>query len=187
MAQSQHSLIAFDTLFKRLELDDTPPARVIELGTGRGGLTAFLHLYSIGNGSSFTTRDRPELIPDHARALDLLSVDRRRGNVIDDLTVVEEIRQECRKAGFTVLLCDSGHKAREIAAFAPFLKSGDILLAHDYAPDAGYFAHEMKDRLWCSHEIFWSGVEARAPSSEFEPLLEEFFQRTAWICLRRRE
>ena len=42
MGQNQHALVAFDTLFKTLEADGLRIGRIIELGTGRGGLSVFL-------------------------------------------------------------------------------------------------------------------------------------------------
>lgn len=187
MGQNQHALVAFDTLFKALEAEGRLLARIIELGTGRGGLSIFLHLYCLSGHIVFTTWDQVNHAPAHQSVLEALNVDYRQGDIHNDESTIQQIQNDCQSTGITILLCDDGCKAREVEIFAPSLKPGDLLLAHDYAPNPVFFETAMRGRIWSSHELSLSDISQTIDSRCFEPYLQEVFQMAAWACLRRRD
>ena len=123
--QNSAAPLALSRLLERVE-----PARIIELGTYRGGLAALLHLSASVTGSDFYTYDRQDR-RDHPDELDRLGMKFRQRNIF---LAVDEIARLIQGDGITILLCDNGHKAKEFRTFAPYLKKGDYILVHDYGP-----------------------------------------------------
>jgi len=48
----------------------------------------------------------------------------------------EKIKNEINHPGKVLLFCDGGDKDREFNLFSPFLKSGDVIMVHDYHDDS---------------------------------------------------
>lgn len=149
-------------------------AQVIELGTQLGGLSVLLGLQCKLLGAQMHTIDRedrtlyPELLNDFGvtcHRLDLFSAE---GNALVEGLV--------KQAGRTLLLCDNGDKAREFALFAPCLKSGDVIGAHDYHPDGDYDA-----KRWAWHELHDSEVAAVCDRENLLPYLAEDAIQAAWL------
>ena len=132
----------------RAFLAKAKPKRVLEIGTGRGGFTLLLAgMVGAGNVRSYDKRDCVD-----SDVLDEIGVDRRIEDVFDH---VSEIASYIKGRGRTVVFCDGGNKVYEVRKFAPLLKSGDYILAHDYAPDRHAF--EAMDWRW--HEIKDADIE----------------------------
>ena len=64
---------------------------------------------------------------------DRLGIDMRIRDLDHDF-VRGEIAREMQRPGLTILLCDGPDKVAEVKTFAPFMKPGDLIMAHDYAP-----------------------------------------------------
>lgn len=159
MGQNQHALVAFDTLFKTLEKEGAPVARIIELGTATGGMAIYLQLYCHAAGSSFVTYDLPGKHPTYSELFDRLGIDYRQRDALSEGTI-HEIRDLIRGNGTSVLVCDNGDKTREFCTFVSALKAGDIILAHDYSSDRNYFDKHMRDRTWSFLYIVASDIAA---------------------------
>jgi len=184
MGQNQHALVAFDTLFKVLQGEGSKVARIIDLGTSHGGLAVFLQLYASTCGATVITWDRTSNVPQHGDLLNRLGTVVRTGDILADPVVQEEIRSSLRSEGLSILLCDNGDKKREVSLFAPSLKVGDLLLAHDYAPDEeGH--RRLGEGCWSSWEISDADVEPVRARYGFVPFLQDVFLLAAWLCMRR--
>ena len=113
---------------------------MIEIGCCKGGLS---HLFALGAsllGYEFFTYDvrdslRYPLAKAHHETVDIFEIDL--GSIITGY-------------GTTLLLCDGGDKRREFNTFAPLLKPGDIVGAHDLC---------IGDRYWAWSEISEADVE----------------------------
>jgi len=184
MGQNQHALVSFDKLFKCLEKQGAPVARVIELGTSTGGMSIYLQLYCHVAGASFVTYDLLGKQPTYSELFDRLGIDYRQRDVLSE-SAIHEIRDLIRGDGISVLLCDNGDKSREFSAFASALKTGDIILAHDYAPDREYFDKHMRDRTWSSLYVVASEIATVCEEQGLAPYLEKDFLRAAWVCKRK--
>lgn len=105
------------------------PAVAIELGTGDGGFAALLADTMAEWAGQVHTLDRVQLptIPTRpnltAHVVDLW-VDT---HVVPALLALAPQR--------TLLYCDDGDKERELALYAPLLRAGDLLGAHDYGTE----------------------------------------------------
>ncbi len=162
-----------------------PPARIVEIGGGNGGFTTALALHAKMIGASVISYDRQ--VPDEriAPVARFLGVDFRR---IDDLwEIVSTVGGVIASTGRTYVLCDGGDKKRELAAFAPYLKTGDVIACHDYDS-----VHEV-DPSTPAHERFWPWGECTqamaapvAREHELEPFMQEHFDQAGWLAYRRK-
>jgi len=103
--------------------------RLIELGTCPGFLSVYLYLYCIEKGKEFYTYDKQDCGSSPVK--DLINF-RKVFNQLDIKEYVYTIGGLIRAKGQTILFCDDGDKEWEINTFSEFLKSGDIILTHDW-------------------------------------------------------
>jgi hypothetical protein len=72
-------------------------------------------------------------------------------------------------------MCDGGNKVREFCDFSTFLKSGDIIAAHDFgARDA-----------WPWQEIRIEDVAEVIKNQNLTRFMDEVFQNTGWLVCRK--
>jgi hypothetical protein len=184
MMQNRYAIGAFQTLFAQLEAGGQRVARIIEIGTGPGGLSMMLHVYCAAADARFITYDKWPSVAENPRLREL-NIDVRIKDVSHEF-VVNEIAREVQGEGLTILLCDGPDKALEVNTFAEYLKPGDIILAHDYAPDRELFESCIKGRLWSWCEIVDEDVAEVTQEHELEPLLEQEFLAAVWMCRVKR-
>ncbi len=119
-----------------------PPERIVEIGTGRGYWTAML---AIMTGVPIVTIDSHArlqwecpVVPD--------SVDR---------IVADAFSYDVDMSGRIWLMCDGGHKDREMRTFGPRLEPGAVLWVHD-VPTAGPWdaAAEVDAAPWAESHGF---------------------------------
>lgn len=170
-------------------LKEIKPSRVIEIGTFCGGLTLMLRhvLDRLNSGAVIYTYD-PEKTPDIFKNGDIEGIVFSTKNMfnypyndLDDFSITELIKQD----GITLVLCDGGSKKNEFKILAPYLKSGDIIMAHDYAPDRGYFEENMKDKIWNWFEIQDSDIKAVSDINNLKTFWQDHFINVAWCCRRK--
>lgn len=133
-AQQQSGVPSF---FNNL-LERYNPARIIELGTGRGGLSVLLALWCYG---------RPKYL--YTFEINYKGIDIRARDILTKLgahmfkdsifSVIPYIAKLIQQDDKVLLLCDNGNKKKELETFAPLLKSGDIIMAHDYCTSMRVF------------------------------------------------
>lgn len=182
MAQNDRSLAAISFLLNVLERRHAHLARIIELGTCRGGLSVFLQIACMAMEAKFITYEIAER-RDFPWLFDLLGIDYRMENIFNEGK--ERLCEEISSSGTTILICDNGHKPREFNTFASLLKPGDVIMAHDYAPDFEYFHKHMKGKIWNTCSIRDEQVEAVSEEVGLEPFLQEAMLKGAWLCRRK--
>jgi len=158
MQQNDLAMPALSRLIK-----DERPVRIVEIGTGHGGLTIFLALTGIPiiTYDRVDYRDRPNLFSD-------LEISFRN---VDIWNVVDEIKDIIQLPGKTLLMCDGVTKPKEFVTFAPFLKDGDIIMAHDY-----------QSENWTTVDIDDSVLEGLPEIKKFR--MSEFGP-AAWLCCKK--
>lgn len=176
-------------VFKSLFLAKKP-SRIIEIGTAYGGLTMILRdiLNDLGmQNVPIRTYDNY-----HKHYLDEIEgIDARIHNLFDNsyLKLDEEESKECTdfimEEGVTILLCDGGSKVNEFKLLSPFLKSGDIIMAHDYSPNREYFEQHVKGKIWNWLEIQDSDIEEAVVANNLKPYMAEDFNKVVWVCKER--
>lgn len=110
-------------------LNHHAPARIIELGTLYGGMSAFLEAQARVRGATFHTFDHQALL----QANDFIA-----NYHLGDIFAPEGLSQVgglISSPGLVLLFCDNGAKEKEAETFGPFLKPGDMLAVHDWGTE----------------------------------------------------
>jgi len=168
-------------LKNNLIIENTAPKTIIELGTYRGGFS-FLLKDTFAESVIHTFDPSPDC------DLNSLSKD---ANVIthqEDIfeeNTTQKIKNLINQEGLTILFVDNGDKPREFNLFSGFLKNGDIILAHDYAPDGDYFNNNMVDKIWNWIEIQDSNINDACIINNLENYMKEEFLSVAWVCKKK--
>ncbi len=176
-------------------LNTVRPNRILEIGTFHGGLTILLRdiLDELGlQDNTIRTYDINEqiflkpLIQD--RNIDIFTKNLFTVNYADwyNESSKQEIYDYLIQDGVSLILCDGGCKRCEFNLISPLLKSGDIIMAHDYAPNSEYLEKYIKDKIWNWHEIQDKDIIEVSEQYGLEPFCQELMQNIAW-CSRRRE
>lgn len=149
---------------------------IIELGADYGGLTnmladheistdAVIHTFDI-NAKKFTNLN-PRKIVFHN-----IDMYKEKSEVI--------LLLNGNTWGYTLLLCDGGNKAFEWEEFSQYLKTGDIIMAHDYAPNKS----EHKENIEAGRWNWWEFNDENIKEDNLiKPL--DCFDEYAW-CIRER-
>lgn len=154
-------------------LRDEGVERVVELGTQNGGFTIFLserfkHVFTFDNKAFRATlvafKDHPNITFTER----------------DIFSKPEMIAQLIKRPGRTLLLCDNGNKIREVDTFAPYLKQGDIIMAHDYARSREYFKKNIQGKYWNHLEI--TDADINRVKHNLAPYLIPITEKSAWFC-----
>lgn len=166
---------------------ETKPARILEIGTALGGFTTFLKIccdelqlptkilsYDIANKSWYDViRERGiDIRVENVFTADWSSVDQY---------VVDFIKDE----GTTIVLCDGGYKIGEFRILSDHLKSGDFILAHDYARDKEFFKEYIKGRVWNWCEITDADIQSACDKNNLKAYNCEVFETVAWCCKQK--
>jgi hypothetical protein len=185
MMQNRHAILAVDRLLRALDDDGCRPARIIELGTGCGGLSVLFQLHALTSGTAFTTYDHATHGTGARQLFDRLGVDARQANLEAPFTIAE-IARRIQEPGVTLLVCDGPDKIGEVARFAPYLKRGDLVMAHDYAVSRDEFDHHLRGRRWNYCEITESDIVAAVDRHGLEPVCADQLSPAAWMCKVKR-
>jgi hypothetical protein len=84
--------------------------------------------------------------------------------------------------GTTIVMCDGGSKKNEMKILGKYLKPGDIIMAHDYAPTIEYFENFIYGKIWKWCEILDSDIENVVTEYNLEPYMKDEFQEVVWVC-----
>jgi len=188
--QNPNIIYPFDKL-----IAETRPSRIVEIGTFAGGLTLILRTILDNNGlenSIITTYDvhtPTYLLPLIENTPNVVSFTKNLfssdyqdfGGESEKSQIVSLIKSP----GTTLLLCDGGCKKCEFNIFAKYLKTGDVIMAHDYAPNQEYFDNTMQGKIWNWLEIQDSDIMECCASNSLEPYMSEDFLKVAWACRKK--
>ena len=168
-------------------IEKQKPARVIEIGTAAGGFTRFLkytvqelnlNTKIISYDTTINTFNKP-LLDDtliDLRIKDCFEGDRNNFN---------ELSNDIAAEGLSIVLCDGGWKYKEFNMLSPFLKSGDIIMTHDYCHDRDTFLKNIYGKVWNWHECEFSHISKAVTDNNLQPFMQELFQEAVWGSFRK--
>lgn len=164
-------------------LQESNPKIIIEIGTASGGLSVLLQIYAILNNIKFVTYD----ICNNSASnplFNILKIDYRIKDALQEDSA-NEIGSLMQSASPSVLFCDNGNKIKEFNTFIPFMKPGDFILAHDYAPTLEYLAKYMLNRIWDCVEITDKDVSKVSSMHGLEHFMQKELLSVAWLCKKK--
>lgn len=153
------------------------PKTVIELGTYDGGFSVPLAIACKNFGARFVTYDRNAYNLNLIWWFQILAIDFRLRADILDADSIKEISAFIQSPGVTFVLCDAGDKKREFNVMAEYLKSGDVVGAHDFM-DPG-------TKFWRSCEVQHKDVVEACARWNLAPFNHEIFEQAAWLVKRK--
>jgi cephalosporin hydroxylase len=178
MAQQHHNV--YSTFYKLI--DDTKPKRILEIGTALGGFTMFLKKVV----DSFNLDTKILTFDISARPwyddMKKMGIDVRVEDIFDDYQdIPNEIKNFIKQDGLTIILCDGGDKIREFKLLSHFLKKGDIIMAHDYAPNQEYFDNYINGKIWNWLEIQDKDINESCMKHNLTPFMEYELRDVVWV------
>lgn len=169
-------------------LDNVKPKRILEIGTALGGLTQFLDLSCRDLGLNTTIRsydihknDWYDSICSSSMSIIVKNIFSDHYSGLQDLSVIDFLQQD----GVSLVMCDGGSKKDEFNILSQYLKNNDIIMTHDYAPDAGYFNQFVYHKIWNWHEIKYSDIQLSIEKYSLKPFMHEEMLTVAWGCFRK--
>ena len=151
--------------------------RVLEIGTATGG---FIRAVRDLTDAQIITYDILET--KHKATLEENNISVNVKSVFDDYESVEDY---ISGKGQVLVLCDGGNKIKEFDVFSKLLKSGDIIMAHDYSYDENLFQAYIKNHVWRWCEIQYKDIAMAVETNNLEPVLTEDFQEAVWTCWKK--
>jgi hypothetical protein len=187
---------------------------IIELGTHDGGLSALLAFYCFlsKNKSYCENSSEPSLYknsthhksPKQFYTFDIVKRDLSMINLIDGLggtflqldtlhnkANIASIGELIKRGGSTLLICDGGDKKAELDLYGGFLKTGDVVMAHDWAKDKEAHQRNKDSGTWSGWEIRWEngvaedeqfGIKDICEKHKIMQIFSEEFDDCAWFC-----
>ena len=158
------------------------PKRIIEVGTGGGGLTIFIK-EETNNFSEIYSFDINET---HYHD----SVKKAGVNFFVKNIFKEEVKnwnkyevEEEWESLFNVypklVLVDGGNKKAEFNAIAKYLNPGDVIMLHDYSTDLETFE---RLKVWNWLECEFSNIKEECEANNLIPYMHDEFLNVAWGC-----
>jgi predicted O-methyltransferase YrrM len=165
------------------------PTKVLEIGTSSGGLTLMLRDILDNNGLkstrlvSYDVNDPKYLrhYLDEGANIEL-KIENVFNNTYDKLENGQEVIDLISSEGTTLVLCDGGSKKNEFKILSDYLKIGDVIMAHDYAPNEEYFQEHIHGKIWNWLEIKDSDINDACLKNNLVPYMDDDFKQVVWAC-----
>lgn len=165
--QVPYIVVPFSKVLKDFDL-------IIEIGYYWGGLT-FWFEKNKKSGAKVIGYD----INDEIREVFDPSVDYRYGDCFSEQTI-NEITELVNNSGKTLIFCDGGFKEREFHLYSKIIKSGDVIMLHDYFDDRKpepYNSFPESEGWRYSYESCYSNIQSAIEENSLEEYYYEEFRR----------
>ena len=170
--QNKQFIPAFTKLLERTNI-----TRILEVGTADGGL-----IHAITDIKDIETVTYDLFVPKHADKL----VDKNINIVTKDIfTDLDFAKRYIQLKGQTLVLCDGADKPREFHVLSSYLKSGDIIMAHDYCQGPELWESGFKENVWKNAEIVYGHIEPAVKKHNLMGFMTDEFQAAAWTCWQK--
>ena len=165
------------------------PSQILEIGTFHGGL--ILMIRDILKDMDLNTKIKTYDIEEQQFLKPLVSSDSNievlTKNLFSDdyqnfrdQSSRQEIVDFIQRDGISLVLCDGGCKTCEFNLISNILKTNDIIMGHDYAPNQLYFEKYMRDKIWNWLELTDSDIDNVCKSNNMFPYYQDLMLSVAW-------
>jgi hypothetical protein len=155
------------------------PSQIIEIGASSGGFTKILEDHPISKNAKIYSIELKAFNPNAVYSDKVIQING------DCFHLEESIGNTIKKDGTTLFFCDGGDKNLEINIFSKYLKVGDLIFGHDYAPTREYWERNLKNKIWDWHETWDSAIEETCIKYNLLPFLETEFSMAVWKSLKK--
>lgn len=176
--QTPIAIDVFEEFFKYNKFD-----YIIEIGTAGGGWSIFLKEQSDIMNSRFITYDIQNY-PQKTSEFKDKNIDFRLQSCFE---VSEDIIKIITSDNRIALFCDGGDKIKEFNYFSEYLKIGDFIFAHDYAPTYARFVNEVRGKWWDWCEITDEYISDAFTKNKLVKFLPSKFLKSAWMAAYKNE
>lgn len=167
-AQSIHVESAFKSILSEFKT-------IIEIGFDRGAFSLWLY-----KNKKNTTKLVSYDISFGGKEVDNSSIDFRQGDCFNN-DIVEEIRLLINSKGKTLVLCDGGNKEGEFNLYSQYLKTGDVIMLHDYAHSAEDYESVKYNTGWkTAAESRFSNIQNSIQINNLIPYHYDTFKNVLW-------
>ena len=151
---------------------------IIELGTFTGVFAKYLSLNANLNTRIYTY----DINPNYREVEDLANTNFIIYDILDPSTILE-IKTLIKFGGRVLLLCDGGDKETEFKLYSKFLKTNDIIMAHDYEDNPEEY-EIIKNRIgWPTRsESKYKNLEMYFESLNLSKFMYDEFKNVLWGC-----
>jgi hypothetical protein len=170
--QNKNFYSAFEKLFAQENI-----VRVLEIGTASGG---FICAVRDLTNAEIITYDVKQTR--HKNTLEENNISVRVQNIFEDFDSVENY---ISRNGQVLVLCDGGNKIKEFEVFSRIVKTGDIIMAHDYSYDENLYQAYIKNHVWRWCDIQYKDIALSVSANNLEPYMTEEFQQAVWTCWKK--
>jgi 23S rRNA U2552 (ribose-2'-O)-methylase RlmE/FtsJ len=167
-AQTPRIEAAFNTVLNEF-------STIIEIGFDRGALSLWLYRNKTENTKlvSYDISFGSKMINDN-------NIDFRLGDCFNQ-EIIDEIKSLIQLPGKTLVLCDGGNKEREFALYSTFLKSGDVIMLHDYAHSSEDYERVLSETGWrTAAESRFENIQQPIESCGLIPYHYDMFKDALW-------
>lgn len=179
-AQQHHD--AYEIFYKFLT--QLKPKKILEIGTALGGFISFIKesCDNLGLSTVIRTYDVIEY-PDYKKMIEN-GIDVRIENIFnsDYSEVNKDVIDFISSDGVTLVLCDGGNKSGEFNILSNFLKKGDIIMGHDYAPNEIEFQNNYNLKIWNWHELSDNSIQEPCKRNNLKSVSPNIFNQIVWVC-----
>lgn len=186
---AQQSDRAYELFYKLLQ--EVQPERILEIGTGLGGFTLFLA--EMCEELKLQTQIKTYDIREPAWSFDTL---RQKGidvNIQDMFSntntnhpVIQPVLDFIQNTGTTIILCDGGNKINEFKILSTYMKSGDFIMAHDYAKTREFFDKHINRKIWNWVEIKFDDIKESVLANNLIEYQDINFDEGVWCCFQKK-
>jgi 23S rRNA U2552 (ribose-2'-O)-methylase RlmE/FtsJ len=148
---------------------------IVEIGFDRGALSLWLHKNKNRNAKlvAYDISFRGKEIYDE-------SIDFRQGDCFDE-SIINEIKMMIERSKKALILCDGGAKEREFEVYSRFLRSGDVIMLHDYAHNDDDYNLICSELDWkTAAESKFENIQNAIESNNLIPYKYDAFKAVLW-------
>jgi hypothetical protein len=148
---------------------------IIEIGTYNGGLTSWL--YDNKNPNAMVVSYDIDGKINHTKRTD---IDFRVEDCFEE-KAFNDIISYIQRPGKTLFVCDGGDKPKEFSIFSKYLKSGDVIIAHDYAKNPEYWKFVTDYWQWpYESDTNYDSIKDAVIKNGLEPYRDDEFNFYLW-------
>lgn len=148
---------------------------IIEIGTYNGGLTSWL--YDNKNPNAKVVSYDIDGTINHTNRTD---IDFRIEDCFAE-TPFNDIVKMIQNEGKTLVVCDGGDKPKEFSVFSEYLKTGDVIIAHDYCVDDEHWKFVTNYWQWpYAWDTNYDSIKDAIIKNELEPYRNDEFNFYLW-------